>query len=341
MTKPFLLFCASICFVAAAQQWPDGAGKETTLQLCGTCHKPDVIQEHRQSRDDWKASIQKMISAGAEGTPDQFSSVLEYVAKNFGPAAGGSTAAVAQAPPDPAAAFGGRGGRGGRGGGGGGGRRVGFTQFTRPLASQDVLARGKAVYETNCASCHAPDLRGSATGVSLLRSLPSLSDQHGELVGAEVAKHTPRLTLIQTDTVAVAEYIHSILATTGGQGSPPGRNPVGLNLNILVGDAKAGQTYFTKACATCHSVTGDLKGFAAKYPDPRALQNAWVAGSGNSNPFGGRGGGGAGNPVTVTMRDGTKLQGKLVRKDDFIVVLTLPDGTRKAMRAMATCLRST
>src|SRR5215472_4280955 len=117
MTKLCLLFCVSI-FIASAQQWPDGPGKEATLQLCSQCHKPDVIQEHRQSRDDWKASIQKMISAGAEGTPDQFSSVLEYVAKNFGPAAGGSTAAVAQAPPDPAAAFGGRGGRGGRGGGG-------------------------------------------------------------------------------------------------------------------------------------------------------------------------------------------------------------------------------
>ena len=31
------------------------------------------------------------------------------------------------------------------------------------------------------------------------------------------------------------------------------------------------------------------------------------------------------------MPDGKKLQGKLVRKDDFIVVLTLADGTRKAI----------
>jgi len=335
MTKSYLLFCASIASIASAQQWPDGAGKEATLQLCSECHKPDVIQEHRQSRDDWKASIQKMISAGADGTPEQFAAVLEYVSKNFAPAAGAPSASPAAAPAD-ASARGGRGGfggggRGGRGGAGGGGRRGGFTQFTRPLASQDVLARGKALYETNCASCHAPDLRGSATGVSLLRSLPSLSDQHGELIGAEVAKHKPRLTLVEPDTVAVAEYIHSILATTGGQGSPPGRNPTGLNLNILVGDANAGQAYFTKVCASCHSVTGDLKGLAAKYPDPRSLQNAWVAGANDSNPFGGRGGGGAGNPVTVTMPDGHKLQGKLVRKDDFIVVLTLPDGTRKAI----------
>jgi small nuclear ribonucleoprotein (snRNP)-like protein len=56
-----------------------------------------------------------------------------------------------------------------------------------------------------------------------------------------------------------------------------------------------------------------------------------VAGAAASNPFGGRGGGGAGNPVTVTMADGTKVEGKLVRRDDFLVILTLPDGTRRSI----------
>ena len=79
-------------------------------------------------------------------------------------------------------------------------------------------------------------------------------------------------------------------------------------------------------------MTGDLKGIGAKFPDPRALQNAWVSGSSSAFGGGGRGGGGgAGNPVTVTMADGSKLQGTLVRKDDFLVILTLPDGTRKSM----------
>ena len=237
---------------------------------------------------------------------------------------------LAQTPPAPQTAppTAGRGQGGGRGGGGG--RRGGFTQFTRPVASQDVLARGKALYETNCASCHAADLRGGK-GTNLLRSGTALNDQHGELVAKAVAEHQPKINLVETDAVAVAEFIHSILATGGGQGSPPGRNPVGVQLNILVGDAKAGEAYFAQGCASCHSVTGDLKGYATKYPDPRALQNAWVAGAGANNPFGGRGGGGAGNPVTVTMPDGKKLEGKLVRKDDFLVVLTLADGTRKSI----------
>ena len=84
-------------------------------------------------------------------------------------------------------------------------------------------------------------------------------------------------------------------------------------------------------CANCHSPDGDLKGIASKYSDPRSLQNAWVAGTSAANPFGGRGGGGAGNPVTVTMPDGQKFEGKLVRKDDYIVILMLADGTRKSI----------
>jgi cytochrome c oxidase cbb3-type subunit 3 len=248
-----------------------------------------------------------------------------------------ATAILAQPPAGgqaapPGAPEAGRGGRGGGGGRAGGARRGGFTQFTRPIASQEVLARGRGLYETNCASCHASDMRGTDNGTRLLRSLTSLNDQHGELIGKAIADHNPKIILNEGDSVAVAEYIHSVLATTGGQGSPPGRNPAGQKLEILVGDAKAGERYFDKVCARCHSSVGDLKGLAAKYPDPRSLQNAWVAGASAANPFGGgRGGGGAGNPVTVTMADGSKLEGKLVRRDDFLVILTLPDGTRRSI----------
>jgi len=215
---------------------------------------------------------------------------------------------------------------------GAGGRRGGFTQFTRQLAPQDVIVRGKGLYEANCASCHAPDLRGGAKGANLLRSGVALADQHGELVGAAVGRHTPPLTLAQADTVAIAEYLHSVHATMSGQGSPPGRNPTGIELNVLVGNAKAGESYFAAACSKCHSVTGDLKGIGARFPDPRALQNAWVSGSSSAFGGGGRGGvAGAGNPTTVTLADGSKVEGTLVRKDDFIVILMLPDGTRKSM----------
>ena len=152
------------------------------------------------------------------------------------------------------------------------------------------------------------------------------------LVAASVAKHTPALTLVNADLVAIAEYIHSVHATMGGQGSPPGRNPTNVTLNVLVGDARAGEDEFSARCAGCHTGAKSLNGIASKITDPRALQNAWFVGS--SSTFaggGGRGGGAAGDPATVTMPDGTKITGTLVRKDDFLVVLTLADGTRRSI----------
>src|SRR3954447_21380269 len=110
--------------------------------------------------------------------------------------------AMAQAPPAQPPA-GGRGGQGGGGGRGGGARRGGFTQFTRPVASQNVLARGKGLYDTNCASCHAPDMRGSDKGTRLLRSQTSLDDKHGELVGKAIAEHNPKINFTEPDNVAV------------------------------------------------------------------------------------------------------------------------------------------
>jgi len=231
-------------------------------------------------------------------------------------------------PPAPAT---GRGAAPPQGGRQGGGTRVGgFTQFTRPLAPEEVIVRGKALYGANCASCHAIDLRGTADGKNpnLLRSGVALRDQKGELIAARVAAHAPPLTLTTADTGAIAEYIHSVHATMGGQGSPPGRNPTNLNLNVLVGDPNKGEAVFAAACSACHSVTGNLKGIGSKFPDPRALQDGWVSGS--ASRFG-RGGGGGPVPAVVTLADGSKLEGSLLREDDFLVTLILTDGTRRTI----------
>jgi cytochrome c oxidase cbb3-type subunit 3 len=287
------------------------------------------------------SSHTRLLAAAAFAAATMSGLVSTHTTATLGLTMDGAAQGTATPPPQgqppagqttpPAAGRGGQRGAGQPGRQGGGGRRGGFTQFTREIAPQDVIVRGKSLYEANCASCHAADLRGGPQGTNLLRSGVALRDQHGELVGEAVAKHNPPLTLVATDTVAIAEYIHSVHATMGGQGSPPGRNPTGIELNVLVGDAKAGEAAFGALCASCHSVTGDLKGIGSKFEDARALQNAWVAGS--SSPFaGGRGGGGgAGNPATVTLADGSKLEGTLVRKDDFLVIITLPDGTRRSM----------
>jgi cytochrome c oxidase cbb3-type subunit III len=233
------------------------------------------------------------------------------------------------------------GGRGqGAGGRGRGGAPATFPAQQRVLADAATIARGRALYDINCRACHGVDLRGGDQGgPNLLRSQVVLNDQHGELIYpiVQTGRQTPGMTpmpplaLPQPDVVAVAEFIHSVAASSRGQGAPPAGPPVVLNL--LVGNAAAGKAYFAAKCSGCHSATGDLAGIGSRIPDVMQLQNAWVAGSGGG---GGRrgGGGGAATPVTVTVTppSGPRVEGRLVRVDDFIVIVALADGSTQSFR---------
>jgi len=242
----------------------------------------------------------------------------------------------AQGPPAAPPAGQGPPGQGGRGRG-----QATFPAQQRPPGDPAVIARGKTLFEINCRLCHGADLRGGDMGgVNLLRSNLVLTDQHGELILPVVrnGRQNPGMPpmppfpqIAEDDVKAIAEYIHSVAATMRGQGNPPpGSEPVVLN--ILVGDSNAGKAYFGAKCASCHSATGDLQGIGMRYADPVQLQNSWVAG-GAGGGRGGRGGrGGAGVTVTVTTPSGQKLEGRLDRIDDFIVVLTPADGVQRSVR---------
>ncbi|MEO8372798.1 MAG: helix-hairpin-helix domain-containing protein [Candidatus Solibacter sp.] len=80
------ILCGALAGSAFAQL-PEAPGKAATMQLCGNCHEATIVQQHRQSRDEWVSTIQKMMASGAEGTEDQFMAVLQYLTKNFGPVA--------------------------------------------------------------------------------------------------------------------------------------------------------------------------------------------------------------------------------------------------------------
>ena len=233
-------------------------------------------------------------------------------------------------------------GRGGRGQGGGRGAAV-FPAQQRPPGDPELIARGKPLYVTNCSACHGIDLRGGVTGgPNLLRSEVVLMDQHGELIlpivrGARAERGMPALPLPDADVNAIAEYIHSVLATARGQGAPP-ESDAPLP-NALVGDAKAGEVYFAAKCTSCHAPTGDLAGIGSRITEAKALQNHWVVGGGG----GGRGGRGAAvsGPVpsdrrkvtaTVTLLNGEKVQGQLARLDNFLVTLLLDDGRLRTFR---------
>jgi len=237
-----------------------------------------------------------------------------------------------QVPPDAAT-------QGGRGSGRRGGGFVPGQQ--RPPGDPAQIARGKTLYGINCTGCHGADLRGGDLGgPNLLRSQLALSDQEGELIvpiiqGSRESTGMPAIPISAEDAKAVAAFVRSIEATIGRQGTPPG---VGMAApSVLVGDAREGQAYFAARCASCHSATGDLQGIAARIPDPKQLQNDWVAGGGR----GGRRGGGAAagdepSPRTVTaavtLASGERIEGRLIRIDDFFVTLGLADGSARTIR---------
>jgi mono/diheme cytochrome c family protein len=223
-------------------------------------------------------------------------------------------------------------GRGGRGGGGGGG---GFGNAYPQHAPGDPAAidRGKAIYGVQCSFCHGSDARGGEGGPNLLRSELVLNDQKGELIApvvqnGRVDAGMPKFPLTSAQIEDIAAFVHSF--RVGGYDASRNRPAT-----ILVGDAKAGQAYFQTKCASCHSVTGDLKGIGGKFEDPKLLQNFFLMPGGGRGGFGGGGAAPSNIPpttVTVTYAGGQKLEGRLNRIDDFIVTLTQSDGTQRTVR---------
>ena len=217
-----------------------------------------------------------------------------------------------------------------------------FPAHQRPPADPAVVERGRGVYAGLCGACHGVDARGGQLGgPNLLRSALVLQDQEGETIGEVVKNGRPGTIMVpmpvpDEDIKAIAAYLHHLQAQGSNQGGPPPGPPV--ELDILVGDAAAGEQYFAAKCATCHSASGDLRGVASRFEEPKQLQNAWVSG-GRAVRRGGGGPGGSGQPgaapdrsvvtATITLPSGETIQGPLVRYDDFLVTIRLEDGTTR------------
>lgn len=208
--------------------------------------------------------------------------------------------------------------------------RGGFVAYPdRPKAPQAVLDRGKGAFSVNCAFCHGSDAGGGSVGPNLLRSEVVLQDRNGELIlpivhGARAAQGMPKIDIADTTVPDIAAWLHS-LKTGGNMRSTE-------KINIVVGDAGAGKATFTRMCASCHSTDADLKGFAAKYTDARAMQQAWILPVTGGRAFGPAA---ATPPVqlhvppvtaTVTEANGSKVTGRLGTIDDFYVEVTTDDG---------------
>jgi len=195
-----------------------------------------------------------------------------------------------------------------------------FSQTPPPKYDPASVERGRATFASTCGFCHGASAKGGEKGPDLLRSVLVLHDEHGESIGPVIlngrpAKGMPHFALSPAQITDIANFLHASVL------SAEDRDNYKI-LNIVTGDAKAGAAYFAANCQSCHSVTGDLKGIAAKY-DPATLQGRFIEPNQSQSE---------GITVTVTLPSGESFTGVPVNYDDFNVSLRDAKGDYHAFR---------
>jgi len=192
---------------------------------------------------------------------------------------------------------------------------------------QASVDRGQQTFVNQCGFCHGSNARGGSSGPDLTRSELVQSDEGGKQFGEFLRAGRPDKgmpgfeQLSRNEVVDVATFLHAAIYLNANR-------RLYQVLNIVTGDAKAGEAFFNGAgkCASCHQVTGDLKSIGAKY-EPAALQQKFLM------PRGGRG---EGPPkpayldrnavkVSVTLPSKQVVKGVLVRLTDFDVTVYDPE----------------
>src|SRR5206468_782288 len=153
-----------------------------------------------------------------------------------------------------------------------------------PQFDQESVDRGQPLFVNQCGFCHGSNARGGSSGPDLTRSELVQSDEGGRELAAFLRngrpdKGMPAFDLPVEQIKDLATFLHATIFLNANR-------RLYQVLDIVVGDARAGETYFRGAgkCAGCHSVTGDLKSVGAKY-DAVTLQGKILM------PRGGRGDG--------------------------------------------------
>jgi cytochrome c5 len=61
-------------------------GQELVEEICSFCHGLARLKGHEYTRDQWENVTKGMVFEGAPVTEAEYSLILDYLAKNFGPA---------------------------------------------------------------------------------------------------------------------------------------------------------------------------------------------------------------------------------------------------------------
>jgi hypothetical protein len=62
-------------------------GRELVEDVCTYCHNLDRLRGQQLSREEWRGLIKGMISEGAPVTDEEFSLILDYLVRHYGPKA--------------------------------------------------------------------------------------------------------------------------------------------------------------------------------------------------------------------------------------------------------------
>ena len=194
-----------------------------------------------------------------------------------------------------------------------------FAALAQPEKPNAAAAeRGRTEFKSNCGFCHGDDATGNRAP-DLLRS-PSLGhDINGEVLTPIIRNGRPDQGMPSFSTLSAAQisdivaFLHAQAYEALHSNGVPRDYPL---RKLLTGNVAAGKAFFNGAggCAACHSVTGDLAGIAKKR-SPLDLQQRMLYPGGPSR-----------QTATVTLPDGTKLDGKLVHADEFDIAIIGPDG---------------
>jgi putative heme-binding domain-containing protein len=137
-----VLLCMA-CALAHAQSLPDGKGKAEFQRVCSGCHGVNMATSQRMDKAQWTSVVNDMVSRGAQGSQQDFDSIIGYLSANF--AKDTPATATQPAPAAPSAP-------------------------AMPALSEAEVAKANGIIRANgCLSCHRVAGAGAYTG-------PDLSD---------------------------------------------------------------------------------------------------------------------------------------------------------------------
>lgn len=81
----FLTPVVYFAFFAGALALPPGNGRAIVQRSCKGCHALKVVTAKRATQEQWKVTVDQMVTRGAEVEDEEFDTLLAYLSKNFGP----------------------------------------------------------------------------------------------------------------------------------------------------------------------------------------------------------------------------------------------------------------